>query len=144
MSNDDAQDSLRKLEELSVAIRIEEEEQAQEELEPSQEEFEEEPPVPSNKKLESPTPEIKKIRAVDLQANEDFDLTKFKESLIEDYPSGTTEETIEKERSIIYRRVLVNNGDANEYLKVVHSYGATFYFKNKKSVTQNVWLKEAF
>ncbi len=144
MSNDDAQDSLRKLEELSVAIRIEEEEQAQEELEPSQEEFEEEPPVPSNKKVESPTPEIKKIRAVDLQANEDFDLTKFKESLIEDYPSGTTEETIEKERSIIYRRVLVNNGDANEYLKVVHSYGATFYFKNKKSVTQNVWLKEAF
>ena len=34
MSNDDAQDGLRKLEELSVAIRVEEEEEAQEELEP--------------------------------------------------------------------------------------------------------------
>ena len=144
MSNDDAQDGLRKLEELTVAIRVEEEDEAQEELEPIPEELEEEPPVPSTKKLESPTPELKEIRAVELKAKKGFDVTQFKEELLKEYPEGITEETVKKERSTIYRRVLVKNGDANEYLKVVHSYGSTFYFKNKKSVTQNVWLKEAF
>ncbi len=75
MSNDDAQDGLRKLEELTVAIRVEEEDEAQEELEPIPEELEEEPPVPSTKKLESPTPELKEIRAVELKAKKGFDVT---------------------------------------------------------------------
>ncbi len=147
MTLDDAQDSLRKLEKLTSNYRIEESEETLEalQIEPDKlEDVDDQKSEPKAVKVESPTPELPKVRTVNTQPKEGFNLTEFKEALLEEYPSGVAEETIEKKRSTIYRRVVVLNKDANEYLKVVHFYGATFYFKNKQSVTQNVWLKEAF
>jgi tetratricopeptide (TPR) repeat protein len=146
MSPEDIEDTLRRLEELTLEYRQQEfEPPAQDSLPEQAPEIPNDPPYPPvDSVVKQVQKEIPRARVVDLNEKEVFNINDFKEQLLKEYPNGVTEETVEKKRSTIYRRVVVRDGDANEYLKVVHSYGATFYFKNKQSVTQNVWLKEAF
>ncbi len=73
-----------------------------------------------------------------------FDVVQFRKDLVASYKPGVTEEILEYPRKKIIRRIVVGESGADEYLKVIHAYGATFYFKNKQSASQNVWLKEAF
>ena len=146
MSPDVIEDTLRRLEELTQEYRQQQLEQPAEDSIPDKapDMPDELPEPPEDSVVKQVEKELPTVRAVDVAAKDIFNVNDFKEQLLKEYPNGVTEETIEKKRSTIYRRVVVKEGDANEYLKVVHSYGATFYFKNKKSVTQNVWLKEAF
>ena len=72
-----------------------------------------------------------------------FNLSTFRLDLAKSFEEGFTEEEYRQGRKIITRRVIVRNDLGDEYLKVKHDYGATFYFKNKQSVSINVWLKES-
>ena len=58
------------------------------------------------------------------------------------YPEGVTKEHYEKDRRKITRVVVNYNGVADEYYKVVHSWGATYYFRNGKSITREVYRLE--
>lgn len=60
------------------------------------------------------------------------------------YPEGITEEIIEEGNKIMTKRVVVRQGKGDEYLKVQYNWGGTYYFKNSKSVSDSVWLTEAF
>lgn len=60
------------------------------------------------------------------------------------YPEGITEEIIEEGNKKMTKRIVVKQGKGDEYLKVQYNWGGTYYFKNSKSVSDNVWLTEAF
>ncbi len=72
-----------------------------------------------------------------------FNIKTFRQEIAQQFPEGFTEEEYRKGRKVITRRVVVKGSLGDEYLKVRHDYGATFYFKNKQSTSINVWLRES-
>lgn len=57
------------------------------------------------------------------------------------YAEGFTEEIEKVGNKTITYRVFVENGHADIYKKVVHSWGGIFYFKNDQSVGEVVWAE---
>ena len=72
-----------------------------------------------------------------------FDLKTFRQEIAQSFPEGFSEEEYRQGRKIITRRVVVSGSLGDEYLKVKHDYGATFYFKNKQYTDINIWLLES-
>lgn len=58
------------------------------------------------------------------------------------YQSGWTEESYTEGKKEIVKRVYNHGKVADEYLKIKHHYGATFYFKNGMSISYNDWISE--
>ena len=67
-----------------------------------------------------------------------------RKNLGQSYPEGITEEIIEEGNKTMTKRIVVKHGKGDEYLKVQYNWGGVYYFKNSKSVPDNVWLTEAF
>ena len=65
-----------------------------------------------------------------------------KSELADKYPAGVTEETYEEGSSMVIRRIVVVGNKATEYRKVVSKSG-TYYFKNKRSITESLWKIES-
>jgi len=69
-------------------------------------------------------------------------------SYTKDYPQGVTEEVFTRKNAdgdvseVTVRRIVVKGDHGNEYRKVVSKSG-TYYFKNGKTITNQVWDMEA-
>lgn len=59
------------------------------------------------------------------------------------YPEGWTEEEYEEGKKKVTKRVIVEGKSGDEYLKVLHHYGATYYFKNGVSISYATWIAES-
>ena len=59
-----------------------------------------------------------------------------------DYSSGKTVEEFEKYGMLITRIIVVDKGAVKVYLKVVHSWGEAFYFKNSQCISGNLFTIE--
>ena len=67
--------------------------------------------------------------------------TEFNRQLAVDYPNGLNETT--KGGGKTTTRIVIVDGDrGDEYKKEVYSYGAVFYFKNKKKIDQATYNRE--
>ncbi|MCA1752503.1 MAG: DUF1682 domain-containing protein [Flavobacteriales bacterium] len=69
-------------------------------------------------------------------------LEEYQKELAEKYPSGITEETLIEGNKTIVKRIVVREGEGNEYKRVEHNWGGVFYFKNGDAVTERVWKSE--
>jgi len=67
----------------------------------------------------------------------------FRAQLAQEYPVGITEEVIEEPNRKIIKRVVVQNNEGDEFLKIVAKWG-TYFFKNGRSITEDLWKLEAF
>ena len=67
------------------------------------------------------------------------DKLKFRLDLARKYGDGITEEVIEEEGKTTLRRVVVKEGVGDEFLRVKHSWGGTFYFKNGLAISYYTW-----
>ena len=55
------------------------------------------------------------------------------------YPLGFTEETLEKDKMMITRRIIVTEEQTDVYEKIVHHWGGIFYQKNGQNITKALW-----
>ncbi|UTW62527.1 hypothetical protein KFE98_21440 [bacterium SCSIO 12741] len=63
-------------------------------------------------------------------------------ALAKNYPQGVTERTYKKNNKTITKRIVVEGNKGTEYMKVVHSWGGVYYFKNGDPISQIIWDKE--
>lgn len=66
----------------------------------------------------------------------------FLTALAAKYPQGVTEKTYTKGNKTITKRIKVEGGRGVEYMKVQHSWGGIFYFKNGDPISQNIFELE--
>ena len=59
-----------------------------------------------------------------------------------DYPKGKTTEVFDKFGMHITRTIVIDNEVVRIYLKVEHNWGATFFFKNSQSVSEELYTVE--
>ena len=59
------------------------------------------------------------------------------------YPQGMTEKTYQEGNKKITKRIIVKGNLGAEYMKIEHSWGGVYYFKNGDVITEYVWQKEA-
>jgi tetratricopeptide (TPR) repeat protein len=59
------------------------------------------------------------------------------------YPQGITEETVESGNSVVIRRTKVTDNHADVYERVFYAWGASYFYKNGKNITQSLWDKES-
>ncbi|MBK7683523.1 MAG: hypothetical protein IPJ26_14125 [Bacteroidetes bacterium] len=64
----------------------------------------------------------------------DFD----KEFVVE----GITQDTIVEANRTVFRTIVKSNAEKATYLKVLYSYGGSFYFKNGQSMTENTYFMQ--
>jgi hypothetical protein len=65
----------------------------------------------------------------------------FLDELAKKYPEGITTENIDGVNCKIVRIIIVKDHSANEYKKIIYSYG-TFYKKNDQDITEQVFKNE--
>lgn len=64
------------------------------------------------------------------------------DDLMVKYPEGVTEELYEEGSKKIVRRIVVRGNEANEYKKIIYTWG-TYYFKNNElPISEYIWNKE--
>ena len=59
------------------------------------------------------------------------------------YPQGMTEKTYQEGNKKVTKRIVVRGNVGSEYMRVEHSWGGVYYFKNGDAITEYVWQKEA-
>ena len=92
-----------------------------------------------SKKMRDVTNQMEEARKLaDFRAKND---TEFNRQLAIDYPNGLNETTKGGGKTTT-RIVVVEDGRGDEYKKEVYSYGAVFYFKNKKKVDESTFTRE--
>ena len=64
------------------------------------------------------------------------------DSLAVQYPPGVTQEIKTSFRKSVVRRVVIVENLGDEFLKVEHEWGGTYYFKNGEAVNRRVWELE--
>ena len=64
------------------------------------------------------------------------------DSLAVQYPPGVTQEIKTGFRKSVVRRVVIVENLGDEFLKVEHEWGGTYYFKNGEAVNRRVWELE--
>lgn len=91
---------------------------------------------------EAPVGEKEKTKSVIRTEKIDKTSEEYQIQLAKEYPEGITEDIYKEGSATITKRIVVKNNMGNEYKKAVHGWGGTFYFRNDKSTTARVWLRE--
>lgn len=94
--------------------------------------------------------EIRKAKALAEKLNEQNELyknaaQKAAEELSEvkkDYPRGKTVEEFERFGMKITRTIVIDSEVVRIYLKVIHEWGATYYFKNNQAISHYLYTVE--
>ena len=55
---------------------------------------------------------------------------------------GITQDTIVEANRTVFRTIVKSNAEKATYLKVLYSYGGSFYFKNEQSMTENTYFMQ--
>jgi len=82
-----------------------------------------------------------KLYFLDDENTERKDKQKFMEELARQFPEGVEQRITDGNRQIV-RRVIVIGDKGFEYLKVTHSWGGIYYFKNGDAISQYTYKKE--
>jgi len=67
---------------------------------------------------------------------------RFLSELALEYPQGLTEETYNDGNKKILRRIIVHEGRADDYKKIIQPWGAIYYFKNGYSIPSHEFHRE--
>ncbi|MBK7964188.1 MAG: hypothetical protein IPK10_01930 [Bacteroidetes bacterium] len=55
---------------------------------------------------------------------------------------GISQDTIVETNRTVYRTIVKSQVEKSTYIKVLYSYGGSFYFKNGQSLTENTFFME--
>ena len=107
-------------------------------------------PTPEPEPVSEPTPAPKtpkKTFELDKTTgfkNFDHKHEEYHQHLAEEYPEGIAEEHYKGVHHEVTRRIVIKEGHGHVYKKVKHNYGAVFYFKDERTISEEEYLLEAF